>query len=302
MPLAARSWSSAEMGMAEGPILLATDGSPDAHLAATAAVTLASGWGRPLHVAHAWDQPRLVAGEIVPSDFLERLQHDANDLLDTEIAAIEKRGGSVAERHVLLGSPGDAIVDVAAEIKAGLIVVGSRGLGGFKRLLMGSVSEATVHHSACPVLVVRGGSHAWPPDAVLIGDDGSESAERAVDVACEIAKLTGASLSLQRVLPEKLARVASPSDVRRLSDAHKFAERKLKEHAARLRPKLGYTAAVEVATGDPATALVDKVALDGLSTLVCVGSRGLGLLKRSTLGSVSSKVLRAAPGPVLVCR
>jgi len=132
--------------------------------------------------------------------------------------------------------------------------------------------------------------------------DGSESAERAVDVACEIAKLTGASLSLQRVLPEKLARVASPSDVRRLSDAHKFAERKLKEHAARLRPKLGYTAAVEVATGDPATALVDKVALDGLSTLVCVGSRGLGLLKRSTLGSVSSKVLRAAPGPVLVCR
>ena len=302
MPVAARSWSSAGMRMVEGPILLATDGSPDAHLAATAAASLASGWGRPLHVAHAWDQPRLVAGEIVPSDFLERLQRDANDLLDTEIARIEKTGGSVAERHVLLGPPGDAIVDVAAEIKAGLIVVGSRGLGGFKRLLMGSVSEAAVHHTACPVLVVRGGSHAWPPDAVLVGDDGSEPAQRAVDLACEIAKLTGASLSLQRVLPEKLARVASPSDLRRLSDAHKVGERKLKEHAARLRPKLGYTGRVDVATGDPATALVDKVALDGRSTLVCVGSRGLGLVKRSTLGSVSNKVLRAAPGPVLICR
>ena len=288
--------------MVEGPILFATDGSSDAHLAAIAAATLAAGWGRQLHVAHAWEQPRLVAGEIVPSDFLERLRRDAGDLLDAEIARIEKAGTAVAERHLLLGPPVDAIVDLAAEIKAGMIVVGSRGRAGFKRLLMGSVSEAAVHHTACPVLVVRGGSHAWPPDAVLVGDDGSEPAERCVDAACEIAMLTGASFSLKRVLPEKLARVVTPGDVRRLGDTRKSAEQELAQDAARLRSRLGYTPTADVINGDPATALVDKVAQDGGSTLVCVGSRGLGLVKRATLGSVSNKVLRAARGPVLVCR
>jgi nucleotide-binding universal stress UspA family protein len=61
----------------------------------------------------------------------------------------------VAEAHVRLGRPPQEIVNLADKIAAGLIVVGSRGLGGIRRALMGSVSESVIRHAHCPVMVVR---------------------------------------------------------------------------------------------------------------------------------------------------
>ena len=64
--------------------------------------------------------------------------------------------GSAIQAHVRLGRPDEEIVSLADEIGAGLIVVGSRGLGDIRRALMGSVSDSVVRHAPCPVLVVRG--------------------------------------------------------------------------------------------------------------------------------------------------
>ena len=61
----------------------------------------------------------------------------------------------MAQAHLGLGAPDREIVDLAEEIGAGLIVMGSRGLGGIRRALMGSVSDSVVRHAHCPVLVVR---------------------------------------------------------------------------------------------------------------------------------------------------
>jgi nucleotide-binding universal stress UspA family protein len=65
----------------------------------------------------------------------------------------------VGQTYLATGRPDHEIVELAEEIGAGMIVVGSRGLGGVRRALMGSVSDSVVRHSHCPVLVVRQGSH-----------------------------------------------------------------------------------------------------------------------------------------------
>jgi nucleotide-binding universal stress UspA family protein len=62
----------------------------------------------------------------------------------------------VAQTHLRIGKPDTEIVGLAEEIGAGLIVIGSRGLDGIGRALMGSVSDSVVRHAHCPVLVVRG--------------------------------------------------------------------------------------------------------------------------------------------------
>ena len=64
-------------------------------------------------------------------------------------------GGTVAGEHLIEGWVAPGIVELAEEIGAGLIVMGSRGLGGIRRALMGSVSDSVVRHAHCPVMVVR---------------------------------------------------------------------------------------------------------------------------------------------------
>jgi nucleotide-binding universal stress UspA family protein len=75
--------------------------------------------------------------------------------LDAEVEKIRSAGGAVAEAHLRVGAAAAEIVDLAEDIGAGLIVMGSRGLGGIRRALMGSVSDSVVRHAHCPVLVVR---------------------------------------------------------------------------------------------------------------------------------------------------
>jgi nucleotide-binding universal stress UspA family protein len=72
------------------------------------------------------------------------------------VEKVKEAGGTVAQAHLRMGERRDrAIVNLADEIGAGLIVMGSRGLGGIRRALMGSVSDSVVRHAHCPVLVVR---------------------------------------------------------------------------------------------------------------------------------------------------
>lgn len=68
---------------------------------------------------------------------------------------IEADGSTVTQAHLRVGRPDEQIVALAEEIGVGLIVMGSRGLGGLRRLLMGSVSDSVVRHAHCPVLIVR---------------------------------------------------------------------------------------------------------------------------------------------------
>jgi nucleotide-binding universal stress UspA family protein len=137
-------------------ILLATDGSPHADLAAEVAVDLARSTGSRLHVvAVGRTFPAAVYDEYAETR-REDLRREAQEVLDEQIRKIEERGGGVTVAHLKLGEQRDeAIVHLAEDIDAGMIVIGSRGFGGMRRALMGNVADSVVRHAHCPVLVVR---------------------------------------------------------------------------------------------------------------------------------------------------
>ena len=141
-------------------ILLATDGSEEATLAARTATDAAAKTDSELHVllvglsaAYVGMGPPEIAD--IPPPRQQELDEEAQRLLDAQVKQIEVDGSNVAQAHLRVGRPDEQIVALADEIGAGLIVMGSRGLGGLRRLLMGSVSDSVVRHAHCPVMIVR---------------------------------------------------------------------------------------------------------------------------------------------------
>jgi len=76
-------------------------------------------------------------------------------MLDAEVERVRSAGGTVAQAHLMMGEPAREIIHLAEDLGAGLVVMGSRGRGGIRRTLMGSVSDSMVRYAHCPVLVVR---------------------------------------------------------------------------------------------------------------------------------------------------
>ena len=145
-------------------ILLATDGSREAQLAATTATDLASSTNSELHllcVAPGNPDPvyHIHEGSLRYETYqqaLEAVKAEAQEVLDEQVRKVREAGGSVKEAHFRIGERRDqAIIHLAEELGAGLIVMGSRGLGGVRRALIGSVSDSVVRHAHCPVMIVR---------------------------------------------------------------------------------------------------------------------------------------------------
>jgi nucleotide-binding universal stress UspA family protein len=137
-------------------ILVATDGSEQAARATRRAAELAGKLGAELHLIHVWEPPVVFRPEMRGySALYERIEQDARKLLEEEVERIRASGATVVRSHLRMGRPDVEILAVAEETGAGMVVVGSRGLGGIRRALMGSVSDSVVHHAHCPVLVVR---------------------------------------------------------------------------------------------------------------------------------------------------
>ncbi len=140
-------------------ILLATDGSEEAELAALRAVDLADATDSELHVVHVGVVPILL--ETYPGTLgydrklYEQIEEVSRELLRKLSWRVKAAGGTVAGTHLRMGEVDLEIVALAEELGADLIVMGSRGLGGVRRALMGSVSDSVVRHAHCPVLVVR---------------------------------------------------------------------------------------------------------------------------------------------------
>jgi len=164
-PLARRTPS---MSIFPTNILLATDGSREAQLAARTAADLSQKTNSELHVVHAFgiapagppvypEATDLQSVEFeAESEERQRIsERRAREVLEAEVQKIRSAGGAVAGEHLLEGRVAPEIVGLAEEIGAGLIVMGSRGLGGIRRALMGSVSDSVVRHAHCPVMVVR---------------------------------------------------------------------------------------------------------------------------------------------------
>src|SRR3954451_15332356 len=146
-------------------IVVATDGSAEANSAIQTAAELVAKTGSELHIIHIRVLPFYLSPHAIShaSKELEKelererkqLEKLSQEFLDEQVRMIEDAGGSVAQAHLRFGKPDEEVTALAEEISASLIVMGSRGLGGTRRALMGSGSDSVVRHAHCSVLIVR---------------------------------------------------------------------------------------------------------------------------------------------------
>ena len=303
------------MSVISGTVLLATDGSLESTRAARMAAELSKNLGSELHVVYVEPLPNPYA---VPEtltydpeyrDKIRKIaEREAREKLDEKVEKIREVGGEVAEAHARIGRPDVEIVGLAEELEAGLVVLGSRGLGSLKRAMMGSISDSVVRHAHGPVLVVRGNRRErdYLPGRILLATDGSEEAASATRAAVEIANATGSELHIIFALftdetlpyPHPYARERWEASVERAKhDARDFVD----EQAKRIEAEGGTVKEAHLAFGTPDQEIV-KLGEELDTGLIVVGSRGLGGIRRALMGSVSGSVVRHAHGPVLVVR
>jgi nucleotide-binding universal stress UspA family protein len=137
-------------------ILLATDGSREALLAATIAADLAKSTSSELHVVYVGESPFVYHPErhAYRAEYEEH-EKESRRLLEEQVERVKGTGATVAQAHLRMGRADEEIVELAQSMGAGMIVMGSRGQGRIRRALMGSVSESVVRHAHCPTTIVR---------------------------------------------------------------------------------------------------------------------------------------------------
>jgi nucleotide-binding universal stress UspA family protein len=270
-----------------GKVLLATDGLKNTTLAARAAVDLAKGGGAELHVVHVW--------HTVPSPRFETvirsgLEDAGREKLEEQVRWIEE-DGSVAGVHLIEVRAVEAIVEQADEIGAGLLIVGSRGMGRLGRLAMGSVSTGLAHRSPCPILIVREGEKEWPPHRVLVGYGSFEDTERAGLLGTSLARVLGAGVELVGVVDD-----GDDDAGTKLRDM----ERALAARADEIERVVGLRPRVRPLFGEVPRVILGIQAEEEKPALLSFGSKVLGRAGRVMVGAVLDRVLGETRGPILI--
>ncbi|WP_032712185.1 universal stress protein [Salinispora arenicola] len=281
-------------------VLVGYDGSPDAERARDWALDEAARSGQPVHLAYVFEWLTMAGWtgpgggpSIWPDDSARR---QAAELVRQ--AAQEATGPDLAVTGELYeGPPAPVLQELSA--RASLLVLGTRGLGGFAGLLVGSTAASVAAHAHCPVVVVRGDADRRTRTGhVAVGVDGSQSSLLALGFAVEQAAARRVPLHVLRGWrPPPGQRPPSGPDSREVTRADRA---ELDESLSQWRQAFpDVTISVEVAEGNPAELLVSA---SRNAQLVVVGTRGRGGLAGMLLGSVSQQLLHHAHCPVAVVR
>jgi len=205
------------------------------------------------------------------------------------------------------GVPSEMIMKRQREWHADLIIVGTHGRTGLTRLLLGSVSAAVAREAACSVRIVRAGEHRGAASLrILAGHDGSPEADRVVGEICRRSWPAGTKAKVISVIHTLVAsradQMAGIADtVHKINvEEHRWIEY-LADEAERRFAQAGLVASSLVVEGDPKETLVNEARHWNADTIF-VGARGIGVVERLLLGSVSSSVVSHAPCTVEVVR
>lgn len=290
-------------------VLLATDLSPSAGIAAQLTASLAWPAGSSVRIVSVLEPAPIVLEAWLPAVQIavtDTMVDEATAELAKFAAALEIRGSSV-EPVVRVGRAADEIVAAARSFLADIIVLGSRGRGGLATALLGSVAAEVVDRAPCPVLVARQRSAT----KILLADDGSDRArlsEELVSTWPFLAKLPVRIVSVTDVpfpwFVDPLATTGDTVAVRTYLDALTRARRDTRQIAADGKARLvaaGVAATSEVREGDAAVELLSATRRWG-ADLIVIASRGNTGVTRLLVGSVARNVLLHAPCSVLVAR
>ena len=280
-------------------VVAATDFSEPAELGLAWAARIARTHGATLTLVHALAPPMPVADFAAPPLHVDQeLRDSAENRLDE---ALDKAplDGVEAETALRDGTPSQAVLDLVEEVDADLLVVGTRGLTGFRHLLLGSTAERIVQRSPVPVLSVHPGDGLpkHEPRTILVPTDFSLDAEAALDTAEKALSLVEAET---RVILLHVFHV--PAEYRSYGPAGSFFEfteelsKTLRERMDELaRPFRDQGLSVE-------TLVVVRKAEEHAVDLIAMGTHGRSGLAHLLLGSTAERVVQHADCPVLTVR
>lgn len=283
-------------------IVVGVDGSDSSDLALAWAVREGELRGWTVTAVMAWDYLDQHHAEPPANRFESSYtERDAAAALAAYIErAVGPRLAGSVQREVTCDRATQALL--AASEGASLLVVGARGLGGFRGLLLGSVSQRCLNHATCPVAIVRGEPDERPPatERIVVGIDGSETSRAALRWAAEEARARQATLHVVHAWQMPYAGgyplgAATAFDPLEMEDG----ARSVLEGAIEQLDVADLLHPVEhsLVGGGAAGALLD--ASKG-ADLVVVGSRGLGGFTGMLIGSVSHHVAVHATSPVVI--
>ncbi|MBE4720054.1 universal stress protein [Pseudarthrobacter sp. AB1] len=236
------------------------------------------------------------------------LTHDLGPVPGVADSGLERSGEIALDEGLALAKDEAPALDIKTSLLYGwapehllklsvgevMLVVGSRGIGGFMGLLVGSVSLEMAATASCPVAVIRAGGHPEGPVVVAVDSSGSPAA---LKDACALASLTGAKLTIVHVqhAPAGFKLLRDPAE-----DSHPSTQELLDSvlHSARET-----TPGISIEGQLLTDASVPRAILEAArgASITVVGTKGHGLI-RGTIGSTAHAVLHHAKGPVLISR
>jgi nucleotide-binding universal stress UspA family protein len=282
-------------------VLVATDGSRDAK--AAVATTLHFPW--PAETRVAIMSARRSRAEYRRSILLSALDRGAEQAAENARRTLSRRWPEV-DVEIADTTPVEGILGAAKRFKADVIVVGWRGHGAVRRLLMGSVSRGVVRRSTCAVLVVR---RSQPVRTLVVGVDGSNTAKRALAFVSRLVPPRGGRVTLvsavELLTAPSRGRVPGAATIareikRQNTIRARAATKELNRAAAGLK-RLGWQTRTMLVHGEPLRDLLGAVATSRAQLLV-VGARGTSGVRNLLLGSVADGALNQSPVSVLVAR
>jgi len=283
-------------------ILFPTDGSDGAEAAFEHVLDLAEAHDATVYVLNVADTARdsvtQIQGQVI--DTLER--EGARVVRETAQRASDRGVTTVTE--VLQGEPYSTIVDYAAANDVDVVVMPTHGRRGLERFLLGSTTERVIRRADVPVLTLRPDDDVrvrYPYRNVLMPTDGSATADAALDLAVDLTAAEDAGLHLLSVVDVTSLGIDVRADIAVESLEESAAD--VVESATGTATEAGVTPAeTAVELGTSVARVVRSYVDDHDVDLVVVGTHGRTGFDRYVLGSVTEKLVRASPVPVLTVR
>jgi nucleotide-binding universal stress UspA family protein len=268
-------------------ILVAIDGSTYSDYALNVAVKIGEKYSSIIDLVHVE----------APSSSDSSSINRAENLLGDRLEIVKERKLVCNQIKIEAGDPASEILKLADSKDYDLVVLGSRGLGGVRSLLMGSVSSKVAKEAKSSVLVVKTRISVNPK--ILLGYDGSEESNRALDFAADLGTKLNATVDVVTVFnipvtPEAYIGAEFERWEKEMRTSLESAVNKLKSSGLQSQGKiLDHT--------NVALAVVSE-AEKGTYDFIVVGSRGLGRLRSLFLGSVASGIANSSKTNVLIVR
>ncbi|MEZ5286460.1 MAG: universal stress protein [Vicinamibacterales bacterium] len=292
-------------------ILCPVDFSDASTTAVDRAAPLARLWNARLTVLHAYASvarpptlPVPDAGGALPPD-----ADTIDRLADQAASVVAADAGIRVEVSVVPGEPVGAILELARTLPADLIAMGTHGAGGFRHLILGSVTEKVLRQAPCPVLTVPPGVQASPAGVthVICAVDLTDGTNEPVQAAATLAQAAGATLTLLHVIewpwhepPEATGAGVPPEQARALHEYREYLEDGASDRLGDLATTLpaGLDVRPQVRFGKPYVELLEEARTAGADLLV-LGVRGRNALDIAMFGSTTNHIVRHATCPVL---